>query len=75
MGLSLEAMCAFLWLSFQMRLICNQYVNERLNSGRDVEENVLFVTSSSAHKKKNSSVTIYFLMSILLHHQHILRFD
>lgn len=52
MGLSLEAICVFLWLSFQMRLICNQYVNERLSSGRDVEENVLFVTSGPAHKKQ-----------------------
>lgn len=52
MGLSLEAICAFLWLSFQMRLICNQYVNERLSSGRDVKENVLFVTSGTAHKKQ-----------------------
>lgn len=48
MGLSLEAICAFLWLSFQMRLICNQYVNEKQSSGRDVEENVLFVTSGTA---------------------------
>lgn len=52
MGLSQEAICAFLWLSFQMRLICNQYVNERLTSGRHVEENVLFVTSGTAHKKQ-----------------------
>lgn len=46
----LEAICAFLWLSFQMRLICNQYVNEKLSSGRYVEEKFLFVTSGTAGK-------------------------
>lgn len=73
MGLSLKAICAFLWLSFQMRLICNQYVNEMLNSGRDVEENFLFVTSGAAHK--NNRVTIYFPKSISFHHQHVLKLD
>lgn len=56
MGLSLEAICAFLWLSFQMRLICNQYVNEKLSPGRDVEENffVCYLRDSTQKQQYNN---------------------
>lgn len=44
-----------------MKLICNQYVNEKVNSGRDAEENVLFVTSGTAHTKKQCNSLVPYV--------------
>lgn len=64
MGLSLEAICAFLGLSFKMRLICNQYVNERLSSGRHAEENFLFVNSEGDSTQKQQCNNLFPLVNI-----------
>lgn len=69
MGLSLKAICEFLWLSFKMSRICSQYVNERLSSGRKGAKKKKSCLLTQGQHTKTVMLKFVSFFSVLVHHR------